>query len=131
MHPILAKPARILLYLCGWLAILALLDYLLWSSGSASWTGNAALLAPACLLFAFVCLSPWPICRVRPLNLAGVASLSATWTAAAAAGSALFTGAVWVMARLLGQPVAYSGMLFATGILLYLLSAGLHYAALS
>src|SRR4051812_47511518 len=109
MHPILAKPARILLYLCGWLPILALLDYLLWSSGSASWTRNAALLAPACLLFAFICLSPWPICRVRPLHLADLAMLAVTWTAAAAAGSALFTGAVWAMARLLGQAVAYPG----------------------
>jgi len=36
MHPILAKPARMLLYLAGWIPILALLDFLLWSSGSVS-----------------------------------------------------------------------------------------------
>jgi two-component system sensor histidine kinase AlgZ len=131
MHPILAKPARILLYLAGWLPILALLDYLLWSSGSASWSRNATLLAPACLIFAFVCLSAWPICRVRPLRPAGLAMLTATWTAAAAAASALFTGAAWAMAHLMGQPFAWPGLLFATGILLYLLSAGLHYTALA
>jgi hypothetical protein len=131
MHPILAKPARMLLYLAGWLPILALLDYVLWSSGSSSWSHNAAQLAPACLLFAFVCLSPWPICRVRPLRLARLAMLAVTWTAAAAAASALFTGAAWAMARLLSQPFAWPGLLFAAGILLYLLSAGLHYAAIA
>ncbi|MEO8372087.1 MAG: histidine kinase [Candidatus Solibacter sp.] len=131
MHPILAKPARMLLYLAGWLPILALLDYLLWSSGSASWTTNAAQLAPACLLFAFVCLSAWPICRVQPLRAAGLAMLTATWTMAAATASALFTGAAWVMARVLGQPVAWPGLLFAAGILIYLLSAGVHYTAIA
>jgi two-component system, LytTR family, sensor histidine kinase AlgZ len=131
MHPILAKPARILLYLAGWLPILALLDYLLWSSGSASWTHNAAQLGPACLLFAFVCLSPWPICRVRPLRLAGLATLAATWTAAAAVASGLFTGTVWAMARILNQPFGWPGLLFGAGILLYLLSAGLHYTAIA
>ena len=131
MHPILAKPVRIPLYLAGWLPILALLDLLLWSSGSADWLRNAAMLAPACLLFAFVCLSPWPICRVRPLRVAGLTSLAVTWTAAAAAASALFTGALWAMGRLMNQPVGYAGLLFATGVLLYLLSAGLHYAALA
>src|ERR1035441_1521183 len=50
-----------------WVPILALLDYLMWASGGASWVQNTAVLGPACFLFAFACLSPWPICRVRPL----------------------------------------------------------------
>ena len=135
MHPIFAKSARMLLYLAGWLPILALLDALLWSSGSASGTRNAmrnaAMLAPACTLFAFVCLSPWPICRVRPLRIASLAMLTLTWTAAAVAASGLFTAAIWAMARLMNQPFVQPGLLFATGILLYLLSAGLHYTALA
>jgi LytS/YehU family sensor histidine kinase len=57
--------------------------------------------------------------------------LAATWAAAAAAASALFTGAVWAMSRVLNQPLGQLGMLFATGILLYLLSAGLHYTAIA
>ena len=104
MHPILAKRGRILLYLAGWIPVLALLDYLMWASGSASWVQNTAVLAPACVLFAFACLSPWPICRVRPLRLAGAAMLVATWAAAAVAASALFTGAAWALARIEGQP---------------------------
>ncbi len=131
MHPILATRWRTLFYLAGWMPILALLDYLMWASGGASWVQNTAVLAPACFLFAFACLSPWPMCRVRPLRLADAAMLAVTWAAAAAAASALFTGAAWAMARLEGRPAAHLDLLFGVGILLYLLSAGLHYAALA
>ena len=37
MHPLLATRGRILLYLAGWIPILALLDYLMWASGGAGW----------------------------------------------------------------------------------------------
>src|ERR1039457_701544 len=131
MHPLLASRGRTLLYLAGWVPILALLDYLMWASGGASWAQNTAVLGPACFLFAFACLSPWPMCRVRPLRLADAAMLVATWAAAAAAASATFTGAAWAMARLEGQPATHLDLLFGVGILLYLLSAGLHYASLA
>jgi hypothetical protein len=131
MHPLLESRGRILLYLAGWVPILALLDYLVWASGGASWARNTAVLAPACFLFAFACLSPWPICRVCPLGLASVAMLAVTWTAAAAAAAATFTGAAWAMARIEGLSAAHLDLLFGVGILLYLLSAGLHYAGLA
>ena len=131
MHPLLASRGRTLLYLAGWVPILVLLDYLMWASGGASWAQNTAVLGPACFLFAFACLSPWPMCRVRPLRLADAAMLVATWAAAAAAASATFTGAAWAMARLEGQPATHLDLLFGVGILLYLLSAGLHYASLA
>ncbi|MEO8597182.1 MAG: histidine kinase [Candidatus Solibacter sp.] len=131
MHPILAKPARMLLYLAAWLPIVALLDYLMWSSGSVSWGRNAAVLAPACFLFAFICLSPWPICRVRPLRLADISLLVVTWSAAALTAGGLFTGAASLMARFVDQPLRYPGLLYGIGVLLYLLSAGLHYTALA
>jgi len=131
MHPLLASRGRILLYLAGWVPVLALLDYLMWASGGASWLQNTAVLAPACILFAFACLSPWPICRVRPLGLANAAMLAVTWTAAAVAAAALFCGAAWVLARIEGRPAAHLDLLFGVGILLYLLSAGMHYAGLA
>jgi two-component system sensor histidine kinase AlgZ len=131
MHPLLATRLRTLLYLAGWLPVLALLDYLMWASGGATWVQNTAVLGPACFLFAFACLSPWPICRVRPLRLADAAMLAVTWTAAAAAASAMFTGAAWAMARMEGRPAAHLDLVFGVGILLYLLSAGLHYASLA
>src|ERR1700675_3308842 len=131
MDPILASRRRILLYLAGWVPILALLDYLMRASGSTSWMQNSAVLAPACILFAFACLSPWPICRVRPLRLAGAAMLVVTWAAAAASSSGLFTAAAWALARMEGYGAAHLDLLFGVGVLLYLLSAGLHYAALA
>jgi LytS/YehU family sensor histidine kinase len=54
-----------------------------------------------------------------------------TWAAAAAASSASFTGVAWAMARAEGLPVVHLELLFGVGILLYLLSAGLHYAGLA
>jgi two-component system sensor histidine kinase AlgZ len=131
MHPLLATRLRTLLYLTGWVPILALLDYLMWASGGANWVQNTAVLGPACILFAFACLSPWPMCRVRPLRLADAPMLAVTWAAAAAAASALFTGAAWAMARMEGRTAAHLDLLFGVGILLYLLSAGLHYASLA
>jgi hypothetical protein len=101
------------------------------ASGTTSWVQDTALLAPACILFAFACLSPWPICRVRPLRLAGAAILVGTWAAAAVAASALFTAAAWALARIEGYSAAHLDLLFGVGVLLYLLSAGLHYAALA
>jgi hypothetical protein len=101
------------------------------ASGTTSWVQDTAVLAPACILFAFACLSPWPICRVRPLRLAGAAVLVGTWAAAAMAASALFTAAAWALARIEGYSAAHLDLLFGVGVLLYLLSAGLHYAALA
>src|ERR1035437_1955323 len=131
MHPLLATRGRILLYLAGWGPILALLDYLMWACGSAASVQHAAVLGPACFLCAFACLSPWPLCRVRPLRLADGARLAVTWAAAATAAGALLTGAAWAMARMEGRIAAHLDLLFGVGILLYLLSAGLHYAALA
>jgi len=131
MHPIFATRGRILLYLACWVPILALLDYLMRASGSTSWMQDTAVLAPACILFAFACLSPWPICRVRPLRLAGAAMLVGTWAAAAVAASGMFTAAAWALARMEGYGAAHLDLMFGVGVLLYLLSAGLHYAALA
>jgi len=131
MHPLLASRGRTLLYLAAWIPIVALLDYLLWASGGANWVRNTGVVAPACFVFAFACLSPWPICRVRPLRLANAATLGATWAAASVAASGAFTGAAWALARLEKLPAAHLDLLFGVGILLYLLSGGLHYASLA
>ena len=57
--------------------------------------------------------------------------LVGTWAAAAVAASALFTAAAWALARIEGYSAAHLDLLFGVGVLLYLLSAGLHYAALA
>ena len=135
MHPILANHRRLLLYLLAWTPILGLLVYM-----SAALTGVPAwwaleVFAPACLVFAFVCLSPWQICRARPLRPGQAAPLLYLFLGAGTAGSLAFLGTAASVAYAISRASVLNGgvvgMLFGLGILLYLLSAGLHYAALA
>jgi LytS/YehU family sensor histidine kinase len=68
---------------------------------------------------------------VRPLVLADAAPLAFMWTGAAAGTSGLFIGAAWLSARIQGRPALHLDLLFGIGFILYLLSTGLHYAALA
>jgi signal transduction histidine kinase len=129
MHPILAR-GRLALYLAAWIPLLALLAYVSRAPGAA-WLATAGVLAPACLLFSFVCLSPWYICRVQPLQLSEVTRLSATWAPSAVTAGGLLAGSAWVAAHLLAQTMPNLGLLAGLGAILYMLSAGLHYAVLA
>jgi len=131
MHPILASRRWLLAYLLAWIPVLTLLVYVACASGGISWRDAAAVLAPACLVYAFACLSPWYICRVRPLHLSGVSYLLSTWGAAALAVSLLLLGSARLAAYLFERAAPQPAPLFGMGVLLYLLSAGLHYAALA
>jgi two-component system sensor histidine kinase AlgZ len=126
MHPILASGRRMLLYAALWATLLALLAAILRISGGVHWQTALSGLAPACLLFAFICLTPWYLCRVRPLRQPGRAV--APSLGAAAAGSGIFVGAAWLASPLLAPHLP---QLFALGVLLYLLSTGLHYTAIA
>jgi len=130
MHPILAGRARLVLYVAAWVPLAGLLAFLSRAQGSALLPVTATLL-PACLVFAFECLSPWYICRVQPLRLSEVTRLAGTWTAAAACAASVLAGGAWLAARLFRQPVPNLSLLFALGVILYLLSAGLHYTGLA
>jgi hypothetical protein len=131
MHPILASRRRLLAYLLAWIPILALLVWVAWASGGVSWRDAAAVLTPACLVYAFACLSPWYICQTRPLRLSALSYLLPTWGAAAVVVSLLLLASARLAAYLLERPVPQLAPLFGMGVLLYLLSAGLHYAALA
>jgi two-component system sensor histidine kinase AlgZ len=131
MHPILASGRRLLLYLLVWIPIAALLTYVTWASGPMSWIETAAALAPACLVYAFACLSPWYLCRFLPLRISNLSRLAPTWGAASLAGSAVLVGCVRVAAPASKLPTPQLAPLAGMGVLLYLLSAGVHYAALA
>src|SRR5580658_7219542 len=126
MHPILASGRRVLVYVLAWTLILALLAAILWASAAVDWRTAVRGLAPACLLFAFICLTPWYLCRVRPLRQPGRAV--APSLGAAVTGSSIFVAAAWLASPLLAPHLP---LLFALGVLLYLLSTGLHYAAIA
>jgi two-component system, LytTR family, sensor histidine kinase AlgZ len=128
MHPILASGRRLLLYLLAWVPVLAFLAYACWASTGIPPAAAAALLAPACLVFAFACLSPWYLCRALPLGLS--APFLSTWGAASAAAGAVLAGGAALAASLPARELHVPlGLLAGIGVLLYVLSAGLHYAA--
>jgi len=131
MHPIF-RSRRWLIYLAAWIPVMALLVYVTSTTARMSWLAAAEILAPGCFVSAFVCLSPWYLCRARPLGLATMGNLGSTFLGAAAIAGVLLAGATELMAESLAVPVS-GGQLalwFAVGALLYLLSVGLHYAAL-
>jgi two-component system, LytTR family, sensor histidine kinase AlgZ len=130
MHPLLVR-RRLLLYLLAWLPILALLAYIARAAGGLSWKDSTQVLAPGCLAYAFVCLTPWYVCRTRPLRPSSFAPLVFAHVAAAAAASLILVGIVWLTANLGGWRLPQLPELFGMGALLYLLSVGLHYAALA
>jgi two-component system, LytTR family, sensor histidine kinase AlgZ len=126
MHPILASARSAALYFGGWAAIAALMVYAMWNSAGIAWQDAARGLAPACLIEAFLCLTPWYLCRVRPMRQVGRALPSAL-AAATLAGSAFVVTARSAAPALAAQAL----VLFALGSLLYLVSTGLHYAAVA
>ena len=73
MHPILGRAGRLALYLVAWLALCVLVAGIFTRFGL-DWTEALALLAPLCLVYAFVCLSAWYVSRAVPLTPSGAAS---------------------------------------------------------
>jgi hypothetical protein len=141
MHPLLESPRRLMLYLLAWIPLLALLVYVMWASGGITWMDAAAVLAPSCLVYAFACLSPWYICGTLPLGADRWQSLAITFGVASVACSLVLVGGAWLTASAVVQAGklagleqrlhGHLGLLFGMGVLLYLLSAGLHYGALA
>ena len=123
MHPILASGRRLLVYLAAWVPVVALMAVVT--------RQGIAVLAPACLIYAFVCLSPWYVCRARPFQVSKAAGLAVTHVATALAGGGLLAGSAFGIAALLQVPAPNWELLFGMGVMLYLLSVGLHYAALA
>jgi LytS/YehU family sensor histidine kinase len=132
MHPILVSGRRLAVYLAAWVLLAGLLAYVAWSAAGMPWRDAAMVLAPAGVVFAFDCLSPYYICRARPLNAATAPSLVVTWVAAGAGGGATLAGCAYLAGWIMNKPVqGRLTLFFAMGALLYLLSAGLHYALLA
>lgn len=139
MHPLLATKGRIALYLLAWMPPGALLAYLLSVNGHLALTESAAMALPLALFLAFVCLTPWYLCRVLPLGVEQIPKLVGNHIAAA-----LVAGLLWTaLARLLAiglkrfypqfdqRFTSQLSLLFGIGVLLYLLAVALHYLLLS
>jgi two-component system, LytTR family, sensor histidine kinase AlgZ len=135
MHPLLARPGRLGFYLLGSTPFAGLLASLLHASGHLSWRESLLLAFPYCLIYAFICLSAWYVCRVTPLRTAGGGRLLSTHGMAALAASGLMLWVAQVIARTISvdperlQPAI--PLLFGTGVLGYLLSVASHYVLLA
>jgi sensor histidine kinase YesM len=137
----MAGRGRLALYLLLWLPFALLLTYLLVMMGRLGWGESAVLSLPLALLYALICLAPWYMCRVLPLDGAAPA-LKILGNHLAAA---VVAGLIWIvlakgLALLLGRYLfgrlnerlsAQLPLLFGIGVLLYLLSVALHYVLLS
>jgi hypothetical protein len=141
MHPLFVSGAALAIYLVGWIPLAALLVYVLEASGSLGWQASAAIVIPACAVYAFVCLSPWYVVRMTPLRSNAATRILTANFAAAIGGSVLFLAIARGMAFLLSRFDTFhlvdqrfrphAPLLFGMGVLLYLLSAGMHYALAS
>jgi len=141
MHPILASPRKLGLYLLCWTPFVVLVADQLKSSGGLTLAEAVALAIPLCLLYAFICLSSWYVCRVTPLRARSVDRVLTAHLAAS-----IVAGMLWILiARALASGLAYfsllssprtqvtraTGLLVGLGVLLYLLTVAMHYVILA
>ncbi len=141
MHPILARPGRLLPYLAACLPLAAIVTALLARPGGLFLGEAVALAVPLTAAYAFMGLSAWypcrqfPLTRSRALPLALTHSFAATIIAGFWVTLALLLGGAYgsldAFQGLRGRLAAQSGTLFAAGVLLYLLAAALSYVLLS
>jgi hypothetical protein len=140
MHPILARAERLTTYLAAWLIVAVLLAAVLTRQGL-SWLEALALLLPMCLVYGFACLSAWYVCRATPLTSSGVLRVLSSSALAAVIASGLWVELMrlWVSALVAlplfaGSAARYAGhdpLLFAAGVLLFLLALTVHYLLLA
>jgi two-component sensor histidine kinase len=128
-----------LLYLLFWVPIAALLGALLSMSGGFGWADTLLIVSPLTLLFAFVCLSPWSLCRVLPLGPGKMGRILRSHLSAAVVAGFFWIIAAkgWGMLLSRWQPTLDGRLshalptLFLVGLLLYILATSLHYVLLS
>ena len=140
MHPILARAERLTTYLAAWLIVAVLLAAVVTRQGL-GWVEALALLLPMCLVYGFACLSAWYVCRATPLTTSSVLRVLASSALAAVVASELWVALMrfWVSGLVLlpsfpESAARYAGLeplLFATGVLLFLLALTVHYLLLA
>jgi sensor histidine kinase YesM len=140
MHPILARTDRLTLYLGGWLIVSILLATVVVLQGL-TWIGALVFLVPITTVYGFICLSAWYVCRGTPLSAQNSMRALASSSVAALVASGLWVGLAHLWINVLGSfptfapaQVLYrrqTPLLFASGVLLYLLAIAIHYLLLA
>ncbi|MDH4070843.1 MAG: histidine kinase [Ignavibacteria bacterium] len=137
MHPILFQRERLFLYLGAWMVIAGILAGLTVKSGTLNWGEAVLLTIPMCLVYAFICLTSFYLCRAFSLRTTGYARLFLIYIVASLLSSALWIGATRGWSFILGQSVGFPELtgqnenvihiFFLNGILLFLLTVFMHY----
>ena len=141
MHPILGHLRQLSLYLLAWSPLTVILLYVLKSAGALSWIQTLAMVPSLCLVYAFMCLSAWYTCRGTPLESSGFYRLALTHLSGAVIISGIWVAIAKGWASALASVDAFRGLdqkfvpdyplLFASGVMIYLLAVALHYVLLS
>jgi two-component system sensor histidine kinase AlgZ len=140
MHPILARPERLAGYLGACLVVGALIAGAISREGL-SLAEALILVLPLYLVYAFICLSAWYVCRAVPLRASSpIAVLATCLLSAAVAGGlwiALSTGwialieAVPQLSPLGARYREHQALLFFAAEMLFLLALAVNYLALA
>ncbi len=137
MHPILKDRRTLALYLLAWLAPGLTLATLLATTAKASWSGAMCFSLPAMIVYAFMSLSAWYVCRAFPLPGTDLAKTVSSLFFAALLSSALWllacyawaSGLEWMQPGL-APPERYLDslpLLASFGVGLFLIAAAIHY----
>ena len=139
MHPILARGDRLASYLAGWITAAVLVAAALTSLGL-GWLEALGLLVPVFVVYAFVCLSAWYVCRSLPLRTTSVLRVLASCGFTSLVAGALWLAIVRGWMEVLGGLAAFAPaaeryerqlpLLYAIGVLLFVLAVAVHYAVL-
>jgi two-component system sensor histidine kinase AlgZ len=137
MHPILAEWRRLWAYLSAWALLGVLLAVLLVAATPFRWLEAAAFAVPLTILYGFVGLGSFWVCRAAPLELSGLGRALGTQLAAAFLSALLWVAAGYAWALLLDRHGPFPGLvakqteaaplLLGLGVVLFLLAAALHY----
>ncbi len=141
VHPILKKKERLGLYLVASLIVGGLMAFALAGPDPAIWWNAAALVIPLTLIYSFVCLAAWYPCWANPLPRTSPARALGVQVVAGLIASGIWLGVGRIWSRSLEGLGDFAGTasLFdsripwfvASGLLLYLLAAALHYLLLA
>src|SRR6266705_2438197 len=138
MHPILAERQRVLAYATAWELLAVLLAALLVATGTFSWTEALAFALPLALFYGFACLAAFWVCQSAPLGETMFARVAGPQSAAGAISASVLLMAAQAWAALLDrtgffpEPLSRHAttaapLLLGMGLVLYLLTAALHY----
>jgi two-component system, LytTR family, sensor histidine kinase AlgZ len=134
MHPIFRNTTSLGAYLALWTVLAGLMAALIRLPADLTWSQALSLAVPLCMFYAFVCLTPWYLCRAFPLGSARMGRLLVNQV-----GAAILACALWIgLARLLALAMDLGPQLnpaipqlVVVGLLIYLMSVALHYALLA